>query len=83
MDQLMDYIYHHSKGVSLDQLLPTIHVVEQHIRRAYHATYQVVIWLHPRKPIVLKRTCMFADNSRHDINYCIIHDSLQLQEIQQ
>ena len=35
IDQLRNYIYHHSKGVSLDQLPPTSHVIERHIRRAY------------------------------------------------
>ena len=35
IDQLRNYIYHHSKGVSLDQLPSTSHAIEQHIRRAY------------------------------------------------
>ena len=38
MDQL-SYIYHHNKGISLDQLPPNSHAIEQHIRRAYYATY--------------------------------------------
>ena len=56
MDQLRDYIYHHSKGVSLGQLPPTSHAVEQHIRRAYYATYQMVTLLHPHTPTVLNPT---------------------------
>lgn len=56
MDQLRDYIYHHSKRVSLDQLPPTSHAVQQHIRRAYYATYQMVTLLHPHKPTVLNPT---------------------------
>jgi len=47
MDQLRDYIYHHSKGVSFDQLPPTSHAIQQHIRRAYYATYQMATLLHP------------------------------------
>ena len=47
MDQLKNYIYHHSKAVPLDQLPPTVHAVEQHIRRAYYATSQMVTLLHP------------------------------------
>ena len=58
MDQLRNYIYHHSKGVSLDQLPPTSHAVEQHIRRAYYATYQMMTLLriHRHSPTVLNPT---------------------------
>lgn len=35
MNQLKNHIYHHSKGVSLDQLPPTSHAEQQHIHRAY------------------------------------------------
>ena len=56
MDQLRNYIYHHSKGVSLDQLPPTSHVIGQHIRRAYYATYQMVTSLHRHSPTVLNPT---------------------------
>ena len=53
MDQLRNYIYHHSKRVSLDQLPPNSHAREQHIRRAYYATYQIMILLHPHNPTLL------------------------------
>lgn len=53
MDQLRDYIYHHSKGVSLDQLPPTSHAVQQHIHRAYYSTYQMVTLLHTHGTTVL------------------------------
>ena len=53
MGQLRNYIYHHSKGVSLDQLPPTSHAIEQHIRRAYYATYQMMTSLHPQNTTVL------------------------------
>ena len=53
MDQLRDYIYHHSKGVSLNMLLPTSNAEQEHIHRAYYATYQVVTLLQPQKPTLL------------------------------
>ena len=53
MDQLRDYIYHHSKGVSLDMLHPTSNAVQEHIHRAYYATYQMVTLLQPHKPTLL------------------------------
>ena len=58
MDQLRNYIYHHSKGVSFNQLPPTSHAVEQHIRRAYYATYQMMTLLriHRHSPTVLNPT---------------------------
>jgi hypothetical protein len=43
MDQLRIYNYHHSKGVSLDQLAPTSHSVQQHIHRVYYAIYQMIM----------------------------------------
>ena len=53
MDQLRSYMYHQSKGISLEQLPPTSHAVQQHIRRAYYATYQMVTLLNPNKPAEL------------------------------
>ena len=38
MDQFRVYIYHHSKGITLNQLPPTSYAIQQHIRRAYYAT---------------------------------------------
>ena len=58
MDHLRNYIYHHSKGVSLDQLPPTSHAIEQHICRAYYATYQMVTLLHCHSPTVLNPTVL-------------------------
>jgi hypothetical protein len=51
MDQLWGCNYHHSKGVSLDQLPPTSHSVQHH--KAYYATYQTVKLLGSHKPTVL------------------------------
>ena len=42
--------------VSLDQLPPTSQAIEQHIRRAYYATYQMVTLLHRHSPTVLNPT---------------------------
>ena len=53
MDQLRDYVYHHSKGVSLNMLPPTSNAVQEHIHRAYYATYQMVTLLQPHKPTLL------------------------------
>ena len=56
MDQLRVYIYHHSKGVTLDQLPPTSYAIQQHIRRAYYATYQMVTLLHLGSTKIIKPT---------------------------
>ena len=57
MDQVRNYIYHHSKGVSWDQLPPRSHAKEQHILRAYYATYQMAtLLLHRHSPKVLNPT---------------------------
>ena len=58
MDHLRNYIYHHSKGVSLDQLPLISHAIEQHIRRAYYATYQMVTLLHRHSRTVLNPTSL-------------------------
>lgn len=42
MDQLRTYIYHHSKGLNLDQLPPTSYAIRSHILRACYATFQMV-----------------------------------------
>ena len=42
MDQLRTYIYHHSKGLNLDQLPPTSFAIRLHILRACYATFQMV-----------------------------------------
>ena len=56
MDQLRVYIYHHSKGITLDQLPPTSYAIQQHIRRAYYATYQMVTLLHLGSTKIIKPT---------------------------
>ena len=56
MDQLRDYMYHHSKGISLEQLPPTSHMIQQHILRAYYATYQMVNLFHPQRSTLLDPT---------------------------
>ena len=56
MDQFRVYIYHHSKGITLDQLPQTSYPIHQHIRRAYYATYQMVILLHLGSTKIIKPT---------------------------
>ena len=41
MDSLRDKQYHHSKGLSLDELPPTSHAIDFHIRRAHYATHEM------------------------------------------
>ena len=69
-DQLRVYIYHRSKSVSLYQLHPASHAVEQHIRRAYYATYQTVTLLHPHQTTLqsLIRLC----NARVHLVKCTV-----------
>ena len=54
-DQLRSHIYHQSKGVDFDQLPPTSHSMEAHIRRAFLATNQIVSLL-SAKPDKLEPT---------------------------
>ena len=56
MDQLRDYIHHHSKGVSLEALPPTSNAVQQHIWRACYATYNMMKLLHTHTPTALNQT---------------------------
>ena len=56
MDQFRVYIYHHSKGITLNQLPPTSYAIQQHIRRAYYATYQMVTLLHLGSTKIIKPT---------------------------
>ena len=52
MNELRDYIYHHSKGISLEQLPPTSHALKAHILRAYYGTYVMTTILSEEKVVL-------------------------------